>query len=266
MRPLSGVERFFERLFERPSARLFRLAPRPVQLQRRIERSMEHGRRHGRGSTAVPDRFTVRVSPADLATIGDDPNLPVLLASSALAFARTHGYAVAARPRVAIVADRALSAGDIEVEARFSSLGTGQDVGGREGDLAQTQAFMIPTIQSPQVTLSIVEPGRPARTLVADGRAVLIGRGSECGIVLADQRASREHARLQARDGVLVLTDLGSTNGTWLHGSRVAEAAIGVGDRIAIGESTITVLALDDEAATAGHLGRSTDSPGSLGA
>ena len=266
MRPLSGVERFFERLFERPSARLFRMAPRPVQLQHRIERSMEHGRRHGPGSTAVPDNFTVRVSPADLATIGGDPNLPVLLASSALAFARAHGYAVAARPRVAIVADAALTVGDIEVEARFSSPAVGRNAGSREEDLAQTQAFAIPTIQSPQVTLSIVEPGHPARTLVADGRAVLIGRGGECGIVLADQRASREHARLQARDGVLVLTDLGSTNGTWLHGGRVAEAAIGVGDRIAIGESTITVVALDVEAVTAEHLDPSTDSPHSLGA
>jgi len=40
MGPLAAVERFLERLFERQSARLFRTAIRPVQVQRRLERSM----------------------------------------------------------------------------------------------------------------------------------------------------------------------------------------------------------------------------------
>jgi len=40
MPPLTAIERFFERLFERPSARLFRTRMQPVQLQRRIERAM----------------------------------------------------------------------------------------------------------------------------------------------------------------------------------------------------------------------------------
>ena len=41
MGPLAAVERFLERLFERQTARLFRTAIRPVQVQRRLERSME---------------------------------------------------------------------------------------------------------------------------------------------------------------------------------------------------------------------------------
>ena len=44
MPPLAAIERFFERLFERPSARLFRTHVQPVQIQRRIERAMETGR------------------------------------------------------------------------------------------------------------------------------------------------------------------------------------------------------------------------------
>ena len=41
MPPLTAVERFFERLFERPSARLFRARLQPIQIQHRIERAME---------------------------------------------------------------------------------------------------------------------------------------------------------------------------------------------------------------------------------
>ena len=41
MTPLAAIERFFERLLERPSARLFRARLQPVQLQRRIERAKQ---------------------------------------------------------------------------------------------------------------------------------------------------------------------------------------------------------------------------------
>jgi len=68
-----------------------------------------------------------------------------------------------------------------------------------------------------------------------------IGRSSECELVLRDPRASRQHARLTARDGVLVLTDLGSTNGTHVNGQRVSEVVLGEGDRISIGETVLIV-------------------------
>ena len=66
MSPLTAIERFFERLFERPSARLFRTHVQPIQIQRRIERAMEAGRRHGIGRTIVPNRFIVHLNPEDL--------------------------------------------------------------------------------------------------------------------------------------------------------------------------------------------------------
>ena len=57
-----------------------------------------------------------------------------------------------------------------------------------------------------------------------------IGRAPECELVLKDNRVSRRHARLAARDGVLILTDLGSTNGTRVNGNRVTEVVLGAGD------------------------------------
>ena len=61
--------------------------------------------------------------------------------------------------------------------------------------------------------------------------------------MLSDSRVSRRHARLTARDGVLVLTDLGSTNGTRVNGHRVTEMVLGAGDRIQIGETSLVVEA-----------------------
>ncbi|HEV2006663.1 MAG TPA: FHA domain-containing protein, partial [Candidatus Limnocylindrales bacterium] len=51
----------------------------------------------------------------------------------------------------------------------------------------------------------------------------------------------RQHARLHGRDGVLVLTDLGSTNGTRVNGQRIREVVLGAGDQIGMGD-TVLVL------------------------
>ena len=76
-----------------------------------------------------------------------------------------------------------------------------------------------------------------------------IGRGPECELVLHDSRVSRRHARLAGRDGVLVLTDLGSTNGTMVNGHRVTEVVLGAGDRIELGETSLVVRVVPTEPA-----------------
>ena len=67
------------------------------------------------------------------------------------------------------------------------------------------------------------------RTIEVDGTPLTLGRAADNGLVLADPRVSRHHARLQARRGTLVFTDLGSTNGSRLNGVRVDECALGMG-------------------------------------
>jgi pSer/pThr/pTyr-binding forkhead associated (FHA) protein len=41
--------------------------------------------------------------------------------------------------------------------------------------------------------------------------------------------------------GMLVFTDLGSTNGSFLNGSAVTEIALGPGDVLQMGRSTVTI-------------------------
>jgi pSer/pThr/pTyr-binding forkhead associated (FHA) protein len=49
-----------------------------------------------------------------------------------------------------------------------------------------------------------------------------IGQGSQNDIVLADDSVSTTHARLEYQAGAWRLTDLGSTNGTYIEGVRLA--------------------------------------------
>jgi hypothetical protein len=71
---------------------------------------------------------------------------------------------------------------------------------------------------------------------LSDG--ALLGRGDGADIRLEDAFASTRHARLVAEGDVIVLEDLGSTNGTYLNGEPLrGPQPLHVGDRIKIGDS-----------------------------
>jgi hypothetical protein len=242
---MSRVERFFERLVERPSARLFRTKLQPVQILRRIERAMESERgAHGRRGL-VPDQYVVHIHPDDLALLTAPDQMAAELASGALTFARSHGYALRDRPRVTLQPDPRLRSGEVEVDALMSPAPEATD--GAVAVDAGTRVFEVPVVRGPDVTIEVREPNQPLRHVQANGAPIHIGRGPECELVLRDSRVSRRHARLSARNGVLVLTDLGSTNGTRVNGHRVTEVVLGAGDRILVGETVLTI-----ERATAG--------------
>ncbi len=61
-------------------------------------------------------------------------------------------------------------------------------------------------------------------------------------IVLNDARVSRRHATITATTSGIYLTDLGSTNGTFVNGERImGEVALNPGEMITIGETTLYV-------------------------
>jgi hypothetical protein len=236
---MSRVERFIERLVERPSARLFRTRLQPIQVLRRIERAMEGGRGAEGQRDLVPDAFRVRLHPQDLAALPAPEETAAELASGALTFARSHRYALRGRPSVTLQPDPTLRLGEVDVDPAVSPAAA-VNVG---DELAEsgTRVFEVPVVDAPDAVIEVREPGRSARRVILSGAPMRIGRAPECELVLKDSRVSRRHARLQARGGVLVLTDLGSTNGTRVNGHRVTEVVLGAGDRIQVGETSIVV-------------------------
>ena len=76
--------------------------------------------------------------------------------------------------------------------------------------------------------------------VAADGE-ISIGRGPETQIILVEDMVSRRHARIVSQDGTLTITDLGSTNGTFVNSARVQFAALKDGDRVAIGTTLFVV-------------------------
>jgi len=85
--------------------------------------------------------------------------------------------------------------------------------------------------------------GRAAPDALEVVSSVLIGRHQECDLRLFDETTSRRHARIVVEDGDVSLSDLGSSNGTWLNGERITgPARLFDGDVVRIGDTQLRYL------------------------
>ncbi len=240
---------------------------------------MDRARTTAGGRTTVPARYRVRLHPVDLAEVagasGGPDALAHRLADAALAFARAHGYHLPSRPTIALVRDPSVVQGVIEVDVVMAPVGPETQAGpsaspedavdatvppapidrlppvrdpavapvpgGIRGDDTGTMVFRRPTPAPARAVLRLAPSAGVERVIEVDGTPLTLGRAPDNGLVLADRRVSRHHARLQARRGTLVITDLGSTNGSRVNGVRVDECVLGAGDRVVLGDTVLIV-------------------------
>lgn len=89
--------------------------------------------------------------------------------------------------------------------------------------------------------LTVLEPKERRGTVFAVSGFVTIGREPDNTIqILGDSYISSHHARVSVAGEHVVLDDLGSTNGTFLNGSRVIEQrSVHIGDRIQVGYTVL---------------------------
>lgn len=73
-----------------------------------------------------------------------------------------------------------------------------------------------------------------------EGDQLVIGRDATNGVAINDAEISRKHSRLSFQGGKYVLEDLGSTNGTFVNGQRLAgPVVLKPGDVVSLGEQIV---------------------------
>jgi pSer/pThr/pTyr-binding forkhead associated (FHA) protein len=80
---------------------------------------------------------------------------------------------------------------------------------------------------------------------VEEMQQVIIGRSSDLDMVLVEELVSRRHAKIEFKDGVVSIEDMGSTNGTFVNGEKVQRADLKEGDRVLIGTSILKLITVD---------------------
>jgi serine phosphatase RsbU (regulator of sigma subunit) len=84
--------------------------------------------------------------------------------------------------------------------------------------------------------LVALEGSEQGRRIELGDRALVIGRCPPADIVLPDALVSRKHCRVGLAMGELFVTDLGSSNGTYVAGRRITGSSlVAPGERVAIG-------------------------------
>lgn len=89
--------------------------------------------------------------------------------------------------------------------------------------------------------------GEICEYLLTEGATATIGRSSNNDIQVAEQHVSRQHAVISYRDGIFMVNDLGSSNGTFVNEQRVEEPfPLFAGDVIRLFQPLIEFLAVVD--------------------
>ena len=101
---------------------------------------------------------------------------------------------------------------------------------------------------------------RKCQLIVSDGKSknkkitlskpvTTVGKKEGNDLMLDDKTVSRNHLEIAYVQDSFLLRDLGSTNGTYLNGSRVKEVYLSPGDIIKLGNSTMEFVAFDEKVA-----------------
>ncbi len=93
--------------------------------------------------------------------------------------------------------------------------------------------------QGHQISLRILEGDQVNNHFPLSKTETVVGRDKRCDIVLRDSEVSARHCGIVVFESVVVLKDLGSTNGTVLNGYLIKEDLLKDGDKIQVGVTTL---------------------------
>lgn len=223
---LDNFERGLERAVNGAFARTFKSGLQPIEITAALRKELDsRAAVVARDRILAPNRFTVRLSPADhtrMTALGS--RLTSELTSLTQQHANSQGYQFAGPVRIELQQDGTLADGLLQV-----SSGTVQ------GDVSWQAVVDVDGTRYP------LKRGK-----------VVIGRGSDADITLADSGTSRRHVEIVWDGSRAQVTDLGSTNGTTLNGSRISQAPLPPDSVVQIGRTRIVfriVPAADEGAA-----------------
>ncbi|MBI4320767.1 MAG: DUF3662 domain-containing protein [Chloroflexi bacterium] len=245
MGALRRLEALVESLLEGSLVRLLRGHLQPVEIAKRLERTMETSQTIGVGRTFVPNEYYVFLSPKDFQQFESiRTTVEKELADYLSGVAKQQHFALTTKPVVKLQSRAGLTARDLHIETRLADhpsavqTSIGHDEAHEPG---YTQPLRLDPIQRVARQIGkhpalVPTSGELAGVrFVVDRPILTLGRGLGNDVVLEDERVSRYHAEVRAIGSRICLADLKSTNGTWLNGRRITESILATGDRISLG-------------------------------
>jgi hypothetical protein len=264
-----NIERKIGGMVEGVFGRTFRSSVQPVELARKLAKEMDDHRTISIHRVYVQSTYTIYLNPADREQFtAYETQMCTELEEYLVEHARREGYTTATRPVVTLETEDDLHVGMFGIAVEE----TGDEEEAEAGSAPEPRAVPSVPIATPLPPMApdvpVAPPGatmvyasdptpepepEPAAAadvvvLQWDGRefdlaghtTTVIGRSSDCDIVVGDPNVSRRHAEIRRMGRGFSLVDLGSTNGTEVNGQRVTETSLMNGDVIGVGTTRIT--------------------------
>ena len=233
---MAALERFedaLEEALESSFVRVLRSQLQPVEIAKRLSRAMDRERTVGVGEVWAPNQYEVRLSPRDYGSLETFRQaLEERLADYLANHARERGLSLLQAPSVALMADGTVADGRPQVAAEMVDV-PGDGAAKATERLAAGHTARVPVARRKKGPALVSPDGtqiyRLTRPLISVGRAL------DNDIILDDRRVSRHHGRLAITAAGVSVSDLGSANGTWVAGKRVAQAGVAFGEVVSFG-------------------------------
>ncbi|GMA33114.1 FhaA domain-containing protein [Litorihabitans aurantiacus] len=238
---LDRFEKGVERVVSSAFAKAFRSEVKPVEIASAIRKDMDQrAAAFSRGRTVVPNTFEVELGESDHERVvewGEDALADEIIAAAA-EHAREQGFSLVGPLAVTFAAKPDLETGRFRVHSSTVRSGADQRQQGQHSQpdgAAQPQAWTGTVPEPPRHPLIDIDGKRYLLT----GEATVLGRGTESDIVVDDTGVSRRHLEIRRTARGVVVTDLGSTNGTFVEGNRISAATLVDGNTITLGRTRL---------------------------
>ena len=99
----------------------------------------------------------------------------------------------------------------------------------------------LPTLAPAIETKVVVVDGPDEGSERALSSPVSVGTGADCDLALTDRSVSARHLTMHQAGRLVTVQDLGSSNGTFVDGTRVEKADVGIGALIQLGRTTLSI-------------------------
>jgi two-component system, NtrC family, sensor kinase len=94
------------------------------------------------------------------------------------------------------------------------------------------------------IQLDVIAGPNKGASFRPEEASFIVGRGATNRIILLDSKVSARHSQIESRGERYILRDLSSTNGTFVNGKSVTQAALKPGDRVRMGQTILKVVSI----------------------
>ena len=220
---LEKFEQRVNRLVSGNFAEMFDSRVQPLEIASALQTEIhEKAASVGAGRTVVPNKFVIELSKSDYQNFADYEKLLLTELTTVIReYVVTENYTTVGTMVIEMKTD------DDLIEGVFRITSSIEDAMGQ-------------ALDSP-----VVSTGRRGPHLVIAGFAypltrtkTVLGRATDADIRIDDAGASRRHCEIELTSPITI-TDLGSTNGTWIHNERITTRSLLSDTDITIGNTTI---------------------------